>query len=185
MLCALLLSATISLPSHAGVEPAGPVQTTTRIELVARVGETRFAAFNPGDEPQVLLLGNVGGAAPRALLLAPGASFEARFPAELGAGLSLEILSRTPAGLSTTGALSFADLSAAQHEALWIQSSPDGSFAWGQKGEAFAVVPAIGSLSALPPPAAAAAPHVPVITPSKGKSGDLPPRLEDKPLPPF
>lgn len=32
---------------------------------------------------------------------------------------------------------------------------------------------------------ASALAHTPTITPGKGKPGDLPPILEDKPLPPF
>lgn len=182
MLCALLLSAVLPTP-EAGAEAVSPA--TTRIELVARVGETRFAAFNPGDEPQLLLVGAVGGPKPRALVLEPGGTFEARFPAALLEGLALEVISPATRGLSTTGAIAFATLVDGAHEALWIQSSLAGSFAWGQQGEAFEVVPAHGALSAFAPPAAAAAPHVPVITPAKGKVGDLPPRLEDKPLPPF
>jgi hypothetical protein len=175
MLSALLLS--VLLPAQA--------PSSTRIELVAKVGETRLVAYNPGDVAQLLLVGAPGGPAPRMLLLAPGALFESRFPAELLEGLALEIVSPVARGRSTTGALPFAALVEGAHDALWIQSSLSGSFAWGQKGQDFEVVPADGTLSALAPPSAAAAPHVPVITPAKGKVGDLPPRLENKPLPPF
>jgi hypothetical protein len=182
MLCALMLCAVLAT-SEEGAEVATPA--TTRIELVARVGETRFAAFNPGHEVQLLLVGAVGGPRPRAYVLEPGGLFEARFPAELLEGLALEVISPAARGLSTTGAIAFATLVEGAHEALWIQSSLSGSYAWGQQGQQFEVVPADGALSALPPPVAAAVPHVPVITPSKGKVGDLPPRLENKPLPPF
>ena len=176
MLCALLLS----------VAPTTTVESpATRIELVAKVGETRFAAFNPGHEPQLLLVGVVGGARPRALLLEPGGLFEARFPAALTEGLALEVISPAARGMSTTGAIAFAALVEGQHEALWIQSSAAGSFVWGQKGQEFEVLASSGALSALAPPLASAVPHVPVVTPAKGKVGDLPPRLEDKPLPPF
>jgi len=181
MLCALLLTA--ALPAN---DPGAPVPpAVTRIELVARVGETRFAAFNPGHEVQLLLVGTVCGPRPRALVLEPGGLFEARFPAALLENLALEVISPAARGLSSTGAIPFATLVEGAHEALWIQSSLAGSFVWGQKGQELEVVPADGALSALGPPAAAAVPHVPVITPAKGKVGDLPPRLEDKPLPPF
>jgi hypothetical protein len=182
MLSALLLS--LLWPSS-DVGEATLAPASTRIELVAKVGETRFAAFNPGDVAQLLLVGTPGGGAPRALWLAPGALFESRFPAALLEGLALEIVSPAARGRSTTGAIPFAALVEGAHDALWIQSSPAGSFVWGQKGQALEVVPADGALSALAPPAATAAPHVPVITPAKGKVGDLPPRLENKPLPPF
>lgn len=182
MLCALLLTA--ALPAtETGANAVPPA--ATRIELVARVGETRFAAFNPGEEVQLLLVGTVGGPRPRALVLEPGGLFEARFPAALLEGLALEVISPAARGLSTTGAIPFATLVEGAHEALWIQSSLAGSYVWGQTGDQLAVVPADGALSALGPPVAAAVPHVPVITPTKGKVGDLPPRLEDKPLPPF
>jgi hypothetical protein len=176
MLCALLLSV---VPTTVVEAPA------TRIELVAKVGETRFAAFNPGHEPQLLLVGIVGGARPSALLLEPGGLFEARFPAALTEGLALEVVSPSARGVSTTGAIAFATLVEGRHEALWVQSSPVGSFVWGQKGQELEALAASGTLSALVPPLASAVPHVPVVTPAKGKVGDLQPRLEDKPLPPF
>jgi len=176
MLCALLLSV---VPTTVAEAPA------TRIELVAKVGETRFAAFNPGHEPQLLLVGVVGGPRPHALLLEPGATFEARFPAALTEGLAIEVVSPAARGVSTTGAVPFATLVEGRHDALWVQSSVAGSFVWGQKGQDLEALTADGALSALVPPLAAAVPHVPVVTPAKGKVGDLPPRLEDKPLPPF
>lgn len=179
MLCALLLSVVPTIPAATVDAP------TTRIELVAKVGETRFAAFNPGHEPQLLLLGVVGGARPHALVLEPGGVFEARFPAELTEGLALEIVSPAAGRVSSTGAIPFASLLEGVHDALWVQSSAAGSYVWGQKGQELEALASSGALSALTPPLASAVPHVPVVTPAKGKVGDLPPRLEDKPLPPF
>jgi hypothetical protein len=185
MLCALLLSATLALPADAGQESAGQAQTTTRIELVARVGETRFAAYNPSEQPQLLLLGRIGGPAPCGLLLAPGQSFETRFPAVLTEELAIEVLTRTPHGVHTTGALPLRALAAAHYDALWIEGSELGSYAWGQQAESLEWIAPSGSLSALPPPTNTAAPHAPVITPAKGKPCDSPPHMENKPLPPF
>ncbi len=165
-------------------------QACARVEIVARVGETRFLAVNPGELPQLLLFGDPARGVRAALVLPPGGEIESRFPTSALEGLALELVSSTPAGLASSGAFWLEPLRDERYDAVLMAGSPSGTLAFGERGgsvQALAPDCALTSLAASAGPIAASLlpAHVPVATPADKKNGDLPPRMENKPLPPM
>ena len=169
-----------------------PAAKPACLELVARLGESRLSAFNPGRHPQLLVLGELDGVARARTWLAPGGTLDARFAPGTLAGLALEVVSFTAHGMRSSGALALESIAAEGLDAFWVESNDAASRAWGRRGESLlALAPCdalLGGFALSMPAASPRAPrptHVPVITPADRKNGNLPPRLEKKPLPPF
>jgi hypothetical protein len=187
MLNVLVLSLAALVPSW---DEADASPRSAQLELVARLGETRMSAHNPGERPQLLIVGEVDGDARARTWLAPGASLETRFPPGSLDGLALEVVSFGPGGVTSSGALALAELAAAGFDAVWIETSSLGSQTWGRSGALTSALSAsslgLSGLSAnAPRPAPPKPVHVPVVTPADRRNGDVPPRLEKKPLPPL
>ncbi len=161
-------------------------QACARVEIVARVGETRFLAVNPGERPQLLVFGDPVHGVRASLCLPPGGEIESRFPTSALEGVAFELVSWTPEGFTSSGAFWLDSLRDERFDAVLVAGSPNGTLTFGQRhGSLQQLAPdcALTSLAATAPPSLPV--HVPVITPADKKTGDLPPRLEPKPLPPM
>lgn len=170
--------------------PAPTVNTTVAefrelgIELYLDVAPERFQAHNAGDSTCVLFFADdeLGLVATR--VLGPGANLDLFVPEGVTASLQLEIAVRGEGNVTTTGALSMRELSARTGSSVFVQGSQGQLITWVDRGaggpEAYSPIghvdPAFDHVTTSPL-------HVPVIDPTE-KPGDVPPPVEDKPLPP-
>jgi len=187
MLSALVLSLVPLVPAW---DDGTASLETAHLELVARLGETRMSVYNPGQLPQLLILGELGGVARARTWIAPGAQLDTRFAPGSLAGLALEVVSFTDGGTHSSGMLALEDIASAGYDAFWIETTSQGSHAWGRSGSSlWTIGPGDAGLTGLafsvPTVRALRPTHVPVVSPSDRKNGDVPPRLERKPLPPL
>ena len=180
----LALSALASFPSTSTL--------SGNAELVMLVTPTRFAAVNPTASSQLLIFREIAGNARASVLVALAGTVEYAFASGTLHGLSLEVVSSVGGALSSTGALSLEGLAAAEFEDVWVFSYLDHSHAWGETLGQFWMVSPSGSAfddsvhggCAQPDSSTLPLIHIPVITSSDNAPGDLPPRLEQDPLPP-
>ena len=184
MLSAILITIALGpspLQVSVGVEPSA------RIEVLARVRSGSFMAVNPSERPQWILFGDPLGTIRAGIVLAPGADYESRFPAHVLETLAFEVLSSGPGGVVSSGAYSLSNLRDADYDSILVETTPRGTLAWGQDEEGAKLLTAGRGLSGLSTLGAALArpTHVPVITPADKKTGDRPPRVGKKPLPPL
>ena len=193
MLCALFASAILAIAPCA--DPAGAAATV----LVARVTPSRLVAVNPSASAQLLVFRDARGFRRGMLALPPHGSLDHALPAGTLDSLTLEVVSRAiPSNggspWRTSGELGLREIAAQRYDALWIEAAAGHNHVWGERGESF------GSLAPQserksdatlhaecesPDPQAVFSAHVPVVTPGDKSKGDLPPRLEKKPLPPI
>ncbi|HVS10912.1 MAG TPA: hypothetical protein VMS76_13675 [Planctomycetota bacterium] len=179
----LALSALAPLPSTSTLDG--------NAELVMLVTPTRFAAVNPTASSQLLIFREIVGGARASVLVPPGGDVDYAFASGTLHGLSLEVVSSVNGALSTTGALSLEELATAEFEDVWVFSYLDHSHAWGESLAQFWLVPPIDSAfddslhTGCAEPDSSTLPlfHIPVITSSDIPPGDLPPRIEEEPLP--
>jgi hypothetical protein len=176
-----LLATSLAFSLHRDQDrETGPVAI---LELLAQVGETRFAASNPTWRPELLVFFDGDGAALAGLVLPAGGDARFAFPRGTLDWLGVALFTRDAGVVRTTGELVLSELT--QFDLLWVESVEGRLHAWGALPSGFVHVPAsnAGPLGPVAPPPIAA-PHVPVITPTDKPKGDLPPRIERKPLPP-
>lgn len=189
MILACLTTAALggALPPVTADEPAA------RTALVVRIEQTRLQLENPGAEPVLLLFALEGREPQIARWLAPGASVAESFARGATRGMELEVVQPTAAGLVSSGALELDAPGPGETRALWVQQS--GVVLGALNGEPIApVVPdhsllPAGAQHLLAPPGTELPMrvdplHVPVPQSNGGSSGDKPPRLEKRPLPP-
>ncbi|MCY2960101.1 MAG: hypothetical protein NTY35_08040 [Planctomycetota bacterium] len=185
---ALATIVALSVPISAVEEGTAPEP----VEVGISVTSTRFFARNFSGTNQVLLFESGGTLLWRTL--APGCDLSWNFPTQLLTGIRFEVASWTGGAWRRTGTIALDQVAARGTDALWIQ----GNFSrtsWSEIGSALFVEDTGASL--FPPSlpgassagtggeAALLAPiHVPVITPSDEPSGDVPPKIEVRPLPP-
>lgn len=122
-----------------------------------------------------------------------GAELAFSFPPHALVDFQLEVVAFERGAWKDTGALELAALAVNDLTLLWIRSTKTRAFAWLDRDGELAL---LGSGTSLLPaalePASEHSPenslmapaHVPVITPSGRPKGDVPPKLEDGPLPP-
>lgn len=184
MLSAILLSVALG---PALLEPAPDLEPSARIEVLARVRPGSFLAINPSGRAQWLLFGDPLGTVRASVVLAPGGDFESRFPVGLLDTLALEVLSNGPEGLVSSGAHSLAALRDGDFDSILVETTPRGTLTWGQDETGTKLLTAQCDLSGVSTFGASAArpTHVPVVTPAGKKTGDRPPRMGKKPLPPL
>lgn len=163
-----------------------------RTPIVAgiQITATQFRARNLSSVPQIFVFKETAGGEIALRLLSAGGEMMFSFPADALADLELEVVSRQHGAWSDTRLLKLGGLNAGAGSVLWIQSNAGRASAWLEShgdflaldsGESTLPSRVLETASAdepLPPT------HVPVITPSDRPNGDLPPRLEDDPLPP-
>lgn len=178
----------LSVPISAVEEGTAPAP----IDVGISVTSTRFYARNFSGTNQVLLFQS--GSTLLWRTLAPGYDLSWDFPTQLLTGIRFEVASWTDGAWHRTGTIALDEVAARGTEALWIQ----GDFSrtsWSEIGSALFVEDTGSSLFPDSLPGASSADtgvedallapvHVPVITPSDTPQGDVPPKIEDGPLPP-
>lgn len=155
-----------------------------------QITATQFRARNLSSIPQIFVFKEAAGGEIALCPLSAGGEMLFSFPGDAFANLELEVVSRHHGAWSDTGLVKLGGLNAGAGSLVWIQSSTGRASAWLESQGDF--VPLESSGSALPGPVAESMregeslppTHVPVITPSDHPSGDLPPKLEERPLPP-
>lgn len=182
--------------------PGDPVPAPEgELELALTVGTGHLTLVNPTAWPALVLLGSEGRALESVVVPSRGdRSFE--FPRHTLAGTTLALVTVDQDGRPRPSA-SYAvdDLISAGYGTVWFESTldvTDGHSVHGGDGQLGSSVHAWGELAAglehvapleatgtvsVPPPAPG--PHVPVITPKKRPKGELPPRIDPLPPPPF
>ena len=173
----------------------GPAALDEHARVVLRIEEMHASIENRSHAPVLIALGNQGREASRFLWLPAGARLDQTFPR--GArGLEIEVVQQGEAGWTSSGALRFEPEQAGPLESALL---PDGSAHAMQDGRGIApagtqsILPSrafrllslpSGGTSGSLPESDGSPLHVPVPQPSNRPSGDKPPKLEEKPLPP-
>lgn len=173
--------------------PALTVESTASVEVGIRVTTTQFVARNFTEYPQVFLFNDCQSISTVLFTLPAGCDVRWSFPGQALTGVQIEVVSLRNGAWHDSGTLPLEDVITHGAQALWVQTTDAHSLSWLQVGNDLSLLPAQGDLlplavqacnnpdvaNTLYEPA-----HVPVITPSDHPTGDLPPKLEDKPLPP-
>lgn len=152
----------------------------TPVEFVARITDERFVAVNSSGEAQVLLFTDIGGGRTARALVAAGSEIAFDFPAGTLHNLLLRVVTAKNGSVSTSAEYDLGALAAGNYEFVWLESQAQFMTAWGMSPAGPSHLPSTTE----PTMQAASAPHVPVITPTDKPNGDLPPRIEEQPLPP-
>jgi hypothetical protein len=176
-------------------------------EIAAQVGvhvtPTALVARNFSSAPQLFVFTDEQSGRRALRTLGAGRSFEFRFSRETLEAVALEIVCVEDGAWHATGAIELDAVLRRGSETLWIQHDTGArSTTWSQRGAEVTLADA--GPSALPEdlqgdlqgdhgrdaggpastnPTCAPA-HVPVVTPSDRPNGGLPPKLEERPLPP-
>lgn len=173
----------LSLLLAASVLPA----PAPSVDLTLSVGPRSLRAQNTSLAPELVLLHDPRTGRESSFVLPPQRSLELRFPAGAIDGFELRVVTRGDAGVRVGASWSIDLLRAAGDSVRFdLDAHPFHAWAFSPRGTSLITsdeLPAAGSpapLCAPPPP-----PHVPVITPHDGVRKDMPPRLENKPLPPI
>jgi hypothetical protein len=194
MLRSLLMASVLAVAfPDASTDPLSlPSPVPEELQLLARASSTRFVAINAATTSQLLVFGDSQGALAQ-LLLAPGETFDASFPAGTLDGLFMEALVFSGGGWTRSGALSFDDINTEGVDALYVEAGPNGTQAWLVDPIGRVLVESSGTL--LPPqfesvcssssqPLILEPLHTPVLTPADAQQGEVAPKLERDPLPP-
>jgi hypothetical protein len=160
---------------------------TSGSEVVARVTRTRLLAVNVSDRPQVLLFRNLDGALLASTVLPVGGELAQRFPEGTLERLTLELGSRRGSRALGSGRLPLGPLSHQTFETVWFHAGAGRLNAWGLEHGTFTLLAPEGSSAGGTLNATAPVPpaHVPTVVPQDKSKGDLPPRLEQRHLPPI
>lgn len=160
------------------------------VEVGAHLTPTTFRARNFSDVTQVLAFSN-GFGSPVLVGLPAGGIASYTFPPEALVGLRLEFVSLRPGAWMTSGYHTLSVPAETGAETLWTQPGETRLHTWLQIGCEISLLPSEGT--SLPPglldqgsdiESLLAPTHVPVITPSGGSQGNIPPPIEPVPLPP-
>lgn len=184
MLSTLLVSAAIACAPDA---PRAPFDHRSALELALRVDANRLHLRNASDAPELVILADRVHGHVVTLTIAAHVELEFGYAANALMNLELTVASRDADGLRFSPSLALARVAECADERTNCRASfPEHAHAWAWIGsnwepsvsssEHGAPVPVSGS-NARPTR------HVPVITPSEGQRGDLPPKLETRPLP--
>jgi hypothetical protein len=185
---ALALVALLTSPLSAVEEATSPAP----VEVGVVVTSTTFYARNISAYDQVLLFRSGGVLAWRTL--PPGCDLKWEYPTQALAGIDFEVAKWADGRWHRTGTLKLEDLSTRGADALWVQGDL-ASTTWTEVGSTLLVENTGESIfpDTLPAPTSEgnedetlimSPMHVPVITPSETPAGDVPPVIEDTPLPP-
>jgi hypothetical protein len=185
-----------ALPSSTPLDvPALSADGTIAADVGVHVTPTQLVARNFSSVPQLLAFRDAGSGLRALITLHSGGRLEFSYPREALELVQLEVLCERSGSWSTSGALDLGGTLACGEETFWIQQLHHHSCTWLQVGTQLALVEAGPSLlpralqredeGAVDGFSASCAPtHVPVITPGEKPRGDLPPKLERRPLPP-
>jgi len=179
---ALLALAALSVPALGGDTP----DLARSFELELQVSATSLRAENLSSTPFVLVLKGRADSRLEHIVLPPHSSFESRFTPLVLRELELTVVGRDAAGAFRSGRFDLSALRDRALDGLWFDVERPEVSAWRRAERGFAGVSSNGSDNGH---AAASSnvsmpTHVPVITPSDGRSPDAAPRLQRRPLPP-
>jgi hypothetical protein len=190
MLATLVAAAVIACPTS---EDLTAIEApAAALQLVVRIEEGHFLAFNPTPLPELIEF-TCDARGTRAVVVI-SAYEDVDFTFEPGAidGVQMEVFADDLGTVEHSGRWSLEKLRDNAGNGAWIENSCGHAHTWASKDTAWYALESLGDDNsgsahslcmppAIPPPPA---PHVPVITPDDSQYGDLPPRLESKPLPP-
>lgn len=184
-----------ALPSVTPLElPALRRDGRIAAQVGVHVTPTALVARNFSGTPQLFVFTDEqsGGQALRAL--GAGGSFEYQFSRQTLEAIALEVVCVEDGAWHASGSIALSSVLQRGPETLWIQHGAGRSTTWLQRGSELTLADA--GASALPDDMESgqdtpstmtptcAPTHVPVVTPSDKPTGDLPPKLEERPLPP-
>lgn len=177
MLSLILASSLFLGPAEEVVNERG----ATPVEFVAHITAERLVAVNSSSQVQLLLFEDRDGGRSASAVVAAGGEVSFDFPGGTLDQLMLRVVSVTGGSANSSARYDLGNVAERGFEFFWIESSGQRVSAWGMSAAGPAYLPTTGdpTLEAQP-----SAPHVPVITPTDKPKGDLPPRIEEQPLPP-
>lgn len=181
----LLLTASPFVTSFDDPAPVAPP-----IDLGLVVRGTDFFAVNFSTDPQILFFHSGDYLTWR--VVQPGGMFSSTYARQALDGLKLEVAHQENGLWFTSGNFDLGSLSDSGADAIWVQRG-DQPAAWREVGQILTLITTspteLPTWLPMPNPNASTPPmqpmHVPVVTPVDRPSGDLPPVLGDKPLPPM
>jgi hypothetical protein len=155
------------------------------LELAALIEPARLSLVNPTASPALVRVLDEQGFE-LAGFAVPGRSERVLdFSRRSLHGTSLGVVVVSPGGRLVSGRYSVDRILESGFRAVWFESAGRAVHAWGElpTGPAFVDPIATGMRTAASKPAVPSV-HVPVVVPANKPKGDLPPRIELKPLPP-
>ena len=155
------------------------------LELAAVLETTRLALLNPTNAPALVRVLDGRGSELETFAVAAYGERVLDFPRNTLAGTTLALVVASPSGRLASRAYSVDGILAGGFRAVWFESVGSAVYAWGElpTGPGY-IEPVAISLSGLVPAPITPVAHVPVVIPANKPKGDLPPRIEPKPLPP-
>jgi hypothetical protein len=153
------------------------------------VRNTDFFAHNFSTEPQVLFFRS--GMFVTWRVVQPGSTFSSNYARQALDGLQLEVARKQGGMWMSSGNFNLGAVCDSGADAVWVQRGLEPA-AWRELGEILSVITTAPTQLPAWLPMPNADPllpllqplHTPVITPVDRQQGDLPPVLDDKPLPP-
>jgi len=168
---------------------SAPLAPAPTLDLALSVGPRSLRAQNTSLVAELVLLRDPRTGRETRFVLPPQRTLELRFPAGAIDGLELRVVTRDEHGVRRGVSWSLDLLrTAGDSVGFDLDSHPFHAWAFGSRGTSLLTsdeLPAAGSPAPVCAPPAPQPPHVPAITPHDGARKDLPPRLENKPLPPL
>jgi hypothetical protein len=190
MLSTLVAAAMIACPTS---EDLTAIEApAAALQLVVRIEEGHFLAFNPTPLPELIEFTNDARGTRAVVVIAAFEDVDYTFEPGAIDGVQADVFADEDGLVKHSGRWSLEKLRDNAVYGAWIEDSCGHAHIWASKETAwYAIDPTdagdLGSVHslcvppAIPPPPA---PHVPVITPDDSQYGDMPPRLDSKPLPP-
>lgn len=155
----------------------------TPVEFVAHITDERLVAVNSSSRAQLLVFCDREGGRDAQTVVAAGGEVAFDFPGGTLDQLMLRVVSVTGGSAISSPAYDLAAVAGQRFEFFWMETSERQVNAWGMGPNGPAYLPATTEPTRTTQPQPSA-PHVPVITPTDKPKGDLPPRIEEQPLPP-
>lgn len=198
MLSTIVTAAFLSFDLSPVVDaPPGHAFHGAMVQAVVSTSPYNFTARNTSEVNQIFLFGTEDGRQVVPMVVPPGGELDFPFPSGTPAGLALQIVSRDGPEWRSSSSLSLTPFRDEGSVAFWLEAPEIDASVWVTHIEGLHLM---GAKSLLPsqlerhlgprnpdrvdPMLLLEPTHVPVITPSDKPSGDGPPVLEDKPLPP-
>jgi hypothetical protein len=155
------------------------------LELVALIEPARLALVNPTAVPALARILDEEGFELATFSVPARGERVLDFSRRSLEGTALGVVVAAPEGALVSGRYSVDRILESGFHTVWFESAGRAVHAWGElpTGPAYAdpLAPPLRTSATKP---ASPSPHVPVVIPANKPKGDLPPRIELKPLPP-
>jgi hypothetical protein len=155
------------------------------LELAAVLEAARLALVNPTHAPALVRVLDGRGSELETFAVAAYGERVLDFPRNTLAGTTLALVVMSSSGRLASGAYSVDGILEGGFRAVWFESVGRTMNAWGElpTGPGY-IEPVPTSLGGAATAPVTPSVHVPVVIPANKPKGDLPPRIEPKPLPP-